>query len=147
MTNDGPQYTKTVTLDGPPNSDFAWKRIYLNVQAQFIRWTISDNGQTGFKILGHTALGSSSRETNTINGFNNNNDYRLSNLPTSIIWPENQDDVPWFLNRLYEDMAFAINQKDNGIFQMAISAAPTQIPNLDTTGAYMVTVSGSAPFY
>lgn len=53
MTNDGPQYTKTVTLDGPPNSDFAWKRIYLNVQAQFIRWTISDNGQTGFKILGH----------------------------------------------------------------------------------------------
>ena len=52
-TNDSPLYTKTVTLDGPPNSDFAWKRIYLNVQAQFIRWTITDNGETGFKILGH----------------------------------------------------------------------------------------------
>ena len=64
-------------------------------------------------------------------GLNNNNNYQYPNLPTSIIWPENEDDVPWFMNRLYEDMAFAINQKDNGIFQMAISAAPTQIPNLE----------------
>jgi len=79
-------------------------------------------------------------------GLNNNNNYQYPNLPTSIIWPENPKDIPWFMTRLYEEMAFAINQKDNGIFQMAISENPTQIPNLDTTGSYLINVSGSEPY-
>lgn len=79
-------------------------------------------------------------------GLNNNNNYQYPNLPVSIIWPENETDIPWFMARLYEQMTFAINQKDNGVFQMAISTTPTLIPNMDSTGSYLINISGSQPF-
>lgn len=78
--------------------------------------------------------------------LNNNNNYQYPNLPTSIIWPTNPEDISWYMEQLYEQLVFAINQKDNGVFQMAISTIPTMIPNMDTTGSYLVNLSGSGPY-
>jgi hypothetical protein len=90
-----------------------------------------------------------------MSSVNINNNFQYPNLPVSIIWPLNPDDIPWFMQRLYEQLAFAINEKDNGIFTMAIpgnSLAGTpalaaigavQIPNVDAFGAYLVCISGT----
>lgn len=43
---------RTVILSGQQNQNFSWQRIYLNIQSQFLSWQITDNGETGFKILG-----------------------------------------------------------------------------------------------
>jgi hypothetical protein len=74
------------------------------------------------------------------------NNFQFPDLPVSIIWPDDPDEVPWFMARLYEEMAYAINSKDNGIFQMAISNNATLIPNMNAFGAYIITVSGSGPY-
>lgn len=36
-----PDYTKYLTLDGPADDDFAWKRLFVNTQGEFIRIEIS----------------------------------------------------------------------------------------------------------
>jgi len=78
--------------------------------------------------------------------INISNNFQFPTLPVSIIWPEDPDEVPWFMARLYEQMAYAINSKSNGIFQMAISDVPTLIPNMNAFGSYIVCVSGSGPY-
>ncbi len=78
--------------------------------------------------------------------LNINNNFQYPNLPVSIIWPENPDDTPWFMMRLYEQLAYAINSKDNGIFTMAISNSATLIPNINNFGSYLVNISGSGPY-
>ena len=78
--------------------------------------------------------------------ININNNFQYPNLPVSIIWPDDPDEVPWFMARLYEELAFAINSKDNGIFQMAISNIPTLIPNMNNFGSYLVNISGTGPY-
>lgn len=49
-------FTRVLTLSGtsgvPANDEYAWQRIFLNVQAQFLRWRIRDNGVAQFNILG-----------------------------------------------------------------------------------------------
>ena len=82
----------------------------------------------------------------TDTSININNNFQYPNLPVSLIFPEDPQELAWFMNRLYEQMAFAINSKDNGIFTMAISSVPTLIPNINNFGAYLMNVSGSGPF-
>jgi len=81
---------------------------------------------------------------------NINNNFQYPNLPVSIIWPEDEEDIRWFMMRLYEQMSYAINSKDNGIFQMAMpgnssdaTTGAVQIPNVNAQGAYLISVSGS----
>jgi hypothetical protein len=66
-----------------------------------------------------------------------------SPLPPNTIVPESQDlFLPW-INRLYEDIAFAVNNKDNIFFPMSITNVATDIPNLPNFGAFLICVSGS----
>lgn len=44
--------TRTLSLTGTPGADFGWQRIFINVQAEFIQWIITDNALAGFRILG-----------------------------------------------------------------------------------------------
>jgi hypothetical protein len=37
-----PDFTKYLTMDGPANDDFAWKRLFVNLQGEFIRIEISN---------------------------------------------------------------------------------------------------------
>lgn len=65
-----------------------------------------------------------------------------SPLPPNTIVPENEDLFIPYLNRLYEDIAFAVNNKDNRFFPFAITDAPADIPNLPNFGAYCICISG-----
>jgi len=44
--------TRTLTLDGPVNSDFAWKRVYINNIGQFLRMNMESSSEANFKIVG-----------------------------------------------------------------------------------------------
>ena len=67
----------------------------------------------------------------------------LSPLPPNTIVPENDALFIPYLNRLYEDIAFAANNKDSIFFQIAITSTPKDILNLPNFGAYIVAVSGT----
>lgn len=45
-------FQTTLTLDGPANSDFAFKRIYCNLFGEFIKMDIDPNVNAWFQILG-----------------------------------------------------------------------------------------------
>lgn len=47
-----PSTTRTLTLDGPVNSNVSWKRIFINVVGEFLRVNIYNNQTANFKILG-----------------------------------------------------------------------------------------------
>ena len=47
-----PATTRQLTLDGPTNSDVAFKRIYINIVGEFLRMNIYNNQAEDFKILG-----------------------------------------------------------------------------------------------
>lgn len=47
-----PATTRTLTLDGPTNSDVHFKRIFVNLTGQFLRFNIYNNQSEPFKILG-----------------------------------------------------------------------------------------------
>lgn len=79
----------------------------------------------------------------TDTSININNNFQFAILPVSIIWPEDPNQVPWFMARLYEQMAFAINARDFTYFPMAISVVPTPIENLNNFGAYLLCVGGT----
>lgn len=64
-------------------------------------------------------------------------------VPPSTIVPSNKDLFIPYLTRLYEDLATAINNKDNIYYQIPISDVPTDIPNLANFGAFIVCVSGT----
>lgn len=49
--------------------------------------------------------------------------------------------VPYF-NRIYEQMAQTINNKDNIYYQMVITSTPQNILNVPNFGAYIICVSG-----
>lgn len=44
--------SRTLTLDGPPNSEFAFKRIYVNLIGQFIQMEIDPNVDSFMQFLG-----------------------------------------------------------------------------------------------
>ena len=50
--SEAPATTRTLTLDGPVNSDVAWKRVYLNVVGEFLRMNIQNAQTANFKIIG-----------------------------------------------------------------------------------------------
>lgn len=66
----------------------------------------------------------------------------LPSLPPNTIVP--QDDVLFiaYLNRLYEDIAFTVNNKDTIFFPIAITSTAADIPNLPNFGAFIICVSG-----
>lgn len=64
-------------------------------------------------------------------------------LPPNTIVPESEDLFVPYLNRLYEDIAFAVNEKDYVYFTAPISDTPSNIPNLPNFGAYIICVSGT----
>jgi hypothetical protein len=68
--------------------------------------------------------------------------YLRTSLPPNTIVPENDDlFIPYF-NRLYEDIAYAVNSKDYNFFPIPITDTAVNIPNLPNFGAFIVCVSG-----
>lgn len=64
-------------------------------------------------------------------------------LPISTIVPENKDLFIPYLNRLYEDIASTVNNKDFIYFTTAITSTAQNIPNLPNFGAFIICVSGT----
>jgi hypothetical protein len=63
-------------------------------------------------------------------------------LPLTTIVPVNEDLFIPYLTLLYEDIASAVNGKDNVAFPMSISSTPTNIVNLPSFGSFIICVSG-----
>lgn len=66
-------------------------------------------------------------------------------LPPNTIVPmpaDQQDLFVQYFNRLYEDIAFAVNSKEFDYFEMSISDVFVNIPNMNNFGSYIVAVSG-----
>ena len=64
-------------------------------------------------------------------------------LPPNTIVPEDEFLFIAYFNRLYEDIAFTVNNKDNNFFQIEITDTAAHISNLPNFGAYIVCVSGT----
>jgi len=63
-------------------------------------------------------------------------------LPTSTVVPLDENlFIPYF-NTLYEDVASAVNYKDNIFYPMAISSTPRNIVDVQNFGAFIICVSG-----
>lgn len=76
-------------------------------------------------------------------------EYRLSfpvitlpSLPPNTIVPEDEYLFISYLNRLYEDIAFTVNDKIAGYFPIPITSTAQDIPNLPNYGAFIVAISG-----
>lgn len=65
-----------------------------------------------------------------------------STLPPNTIVPESEDLFIPYLNRLYEDIAFTVNDKVNSYFQIAITDTPSNIANVTNFGSFLIMVSG-----
>lgn len=63
-------------------------------------------------------------------------------LPPNTIVPQNEDLFISYFNRLYEDIASAVNSKDANFFPMAITSTAQNILNLPNFGSYIICVSG-----
>jgi hypothetical protein len=66
----------------------------------------------------------------------------LSNLPPNTVVPVDEVLFIQYLNRLYEDIAFAVNNRDYGFFPISITSTPQNIPNIPNFGAFILCVSG-----
>lgn len=66
----------------------------------------------------------------------------LSPLPPNTIVPEDEDLFLPYLNRLYEDIAFAVNARDNSYFPIPITDTASNISNIPNFGAFILCVSG-----
>ncbi len=64
------------------------------------------------------------------------------NLPTTTIVPESEDLFIPYLNRVYEDIAFTVNDKDNTYFTAPITSTASDIPNVANFGAFIICVGG-----
>lgn len=63
-------------------------------------------------------------------------------LPPNTIVPTNQDLFVPYLNRLYEDIASAVNSRDPRFYPMAITSTAQNILNVPNFGAFIICVSG-----
>lgn len=69
--------------------------------------------------------------------------YSVPYLPTTTIVPEQEDlFIPYF-NRLYEDIAIMVNNKDNIFYPMTITSAAQDILGCPNFGAFIICVSGT----
>jgi hypothetical protein len=64
-------------------------------------------------------------------------------LSTSTIVPENDFLFIPYLNRLYEEIAYTVNNKENVFFEAQITDTAASIPNLPLFGAFIICVSGA----
>lgn len=67
----------------------------------------------------------------------------LPSLPPNTVVPEDEALFIAYLNRLYEDIAFTVNNKDDIEFQIPITSTAANIPNIPNFGAFIICVSGS----
>lgn len=68
----------------------------------------------------------------------------LSPLPPNTIVPEDEDLFIPYLNRLYEDISFAVNERDASYFPIPITSTASDIPNIPNFGAFVLCVSGES---
>lgn len=68
--------------------------------------------------------------------------FEFPTLPTTTVVPENDDLFIPYMNRTYEEMAYAVNKKDNIYFPMAITSTAQNIINVPNFGAFVICVSG-----
>ena len=68
--------------------------------------------------------------------------YLRGTLPPNTIVPENKDLFVPYLNRMYEDIAYAVNSKDFSFFPIPITDTATNIPNLPSFGSFIICISG-----
>jgi hypothetical protein len=66
----------------------------------------------------------------------------LPTLPPNTIIPQNWDLFIPYLYRLYEDIAFNVNNRDYRFFNMTITSTAQNILLLPQFGAYIICVSG-----
>jgi hydroxyethylthiazole kinase-like sugar kinase family protein len=64
-------------------------------------------------------------------------------LPPNTIVPINEDLFIPYLNKLYQDIASAVNSKDPKYYPMAITSTAQNILNVSNFGAYVICVSGT----
>lgn len=69
---------------------------------------------------------------------------QLPFLPPNTIIPtlEEEDTFIQYLTRLYEDIAFTVNQKDFTFFEIGMTNVAANIPNINNFGAFIICVSG-----
>lgn len=66
-------------------------------------------------------------------------------LPPNTVVPEEIEIfIPYFI-KIYEDIAYAVNFKDDNFYPMAITSTAASIINLPNYGAYVICVSGIDP--
>lgn len=65
-------------------------------------------------------------------------------LPTTTVIPKENDLFIPYQNRVYEELAQAINERDNTYFVWPISSTSSNFPNVPNFGAYIVCISGEA---
>ena len=69
----------------------------------------------------------------------------FADIPTTTICPDPVEDTQNFIqyiNRIYEEIAFAINARVIPYYTINISTTAMNIPNLATFGSFFVAVSG-----
>ena len=75
-------------------------------------------------------------------------DVPFQDLPPNTIVPsptEQEDIFIQYLNRVYEDIAYIVNQKDFNFFQITITDTEIDIPFMNRSGAYIIAISGEFP--
>lgn len=67
----------------------------------------------------------------------------LSPLPPNTVVPIDESLFVPYLNRLYEDVAFSVNERDNSAFAIEITDTPAAITNVPNYGAFIVCVAAA----
>lgn len=68
--------------------------------------------------------------------------FEFAFLPTTTVVPQNDDLFIPYLNRIYEEIAFAVNEKDDSYFPWPITDTAANFPNVPNFGAFIVCISG-----
>lgn len=64
-------------------------------------------------------------------------------LPPNTMIPKDEQSFEFYLNRLYEDIAFAVNAKDNNYFTIAVTNTSQAIPNVPNFGSFLLCLSAT----
>jgi hypothetical protein len=68
--------------------------------------------------------------------------YEFPFLPTTTVIPSDKDLFIPYQNRVYEELAAAINERDNSYFPWPITSTAANIPNVPNFGAFIICISG-----